>query len=467
MKHARTPAGRTFLLPLAVLLVALPAFLARSQAAPAPTTGPSPAPKAAAPASHSLLYDPGPTRDCYSMLIEEPPDGNTTVDRARVSSQGCGAFTQTKESTRNDWSAPAWDIGIFGYNRSSWGRSPGYSFTQSPQTSGPKTVTMKNDAAGTCGLRETNVSYTYSGSQIKTGPLRKKTTLGDGDVHVSYNARISRTGGFTCNEKRALLTTDFIVEDAHHGPARPHVISVAHYDPGNFSNRAASEVLLWNTLKPGTASCPAGGCRVMLRSDQKLVEGRQGRINVDFTRLFRQYEHLLNPRKLPASAFTLRGVQVVSSNNGSTTTTSVSGIDTRLTPTAWPQSPLTYGLRGKGGQKLCLDNHGNTKTSPAVVSIWSCNAGGAQTWKTGPDSTLRVNGLCLDAAEGGTANGTPVILFTCNGGQNQKWVLGRYDQIYNPASGRCLEVKGASVMPGQARLQLFDCWGGTHQKWTT
>jgi alpha-galactosidase len=30
-------------------------------------------------------------------------------------------------------------------------------------------------------------------------------------------------------------------------------------------------------------------------------------------------------------------------------------------------------------------------------------------------------GLCLDAKEAGSANGTPVILWTCNGQNNQKW----------------------------------------------
>ncbi|WP_256106542.1 RICIN domain-containing protein [Streptomyces sp. ODS05-4] len=467
MKHRRASARRTAPLPLAVLLVLVPVSLSTSQAAPPPAAGPSAGGGAAGPASHSLLYDPGPSRDCHSMLIEEPPDKNTAVDPARVSSKGCDAFDRTKEFTRENWAAPVWDLGTFGYNHGSWGQSPGYSFAQTPQTGAVKTVTMKNDATGTCGLRETNVSYTYSGSQIKPGPLRKRTTLADGRVNVSYDARIDRTGGFGCDEKRALLTTDFIVEDAYHGSGSPHVISVVHYDPGNYSNKDTSDVVLWNTLKPGMTSCPAGGCRVMLRSDQKLTEGRQGRVDVDFSRLFQEFQHLLNPRKLPASAFVLRGVQVVSSNNGSTTTTSVSDVDTRLTPGAWPRGPLTYGVRGDGGRRLCLDDYGNATTSPAVVSLWECNGGAAQNWQTGPDSTLRVNGLCLDAAEAGTANGTPVILYTCNGGRNQKWVLGRYDQVYHPASGRCLEVEGASVNPGRARLQLFDCWGGAHQKWTT
>ncbi|MCK8677390.1 ricin-type beta-trefoil lectin domain protein [Streptomyces lichenis] len=462
MKAVRLPLRGALLLPAALLLALLPS----AQPAPLPQARPA---AAAGSAPVSLLYDPGPAHDCYSMLVEDPPDGDVTPDPARVSSRGCGAFAGTEEFTRNEPTRPTWDLGTYGYGRGQWGRSPGYAFSQTPQNGGAsKTVTMTNDATALCRFRETNVSYTYSGAQLRPGPDRRPVTMADGRVDVSYRAKVSQRGGFSCQggERRALLTTDVILEDSYHGASRPHVISVVHFDPGKF-RPVQPDGVMWSTLPKGATECPASGCRVMVRDTEQLTDSTRKAVSVDFSRLFQQYQSHLNPRNLPASAFRLRGVQVVSSNTGSATTTEVSEVDARLTPGAAPRGPLTYGLKGAGGRALCLDDFGNDTTSPAVVSVWECNGGSAQNWTMGRDGTLRVNGLCLDAAGGGTANGTAVQLYTCNGGSHQKWVLGRYDQVYNPASGRCLEVEDASTAPGVARLRLYDCWGGVHQKWRT
>ncbi|MGA5137053.1 RICIN domain-containing protein [Streptomyces azureus] len=34
------------------------------------------------------------------------------------------------------------------------------------------------------------------------------------------------------------------------------------------------------------------------------------------------------------------------------------------------------------------------------------------------------SGLCLDAYNAGTANGTQLFLWTCHGGSNQRWTHG-------------------------------------------
>ncbi|MET8808764.1 RICIN domain-containing protein [Streptomyces sp. NPDC004546] len=41
----------------------------------------------------------------------------------------------------------------------------------------------------------------------------------------------------------------------------------------------------------------------------------------------------------------------------------------------------------------------------------------------GSDGTIRNvhAGLCLDAYNAGTGNGTPLVLWSCNGGDSQKW----------------------------------------------
>jgi hypothetical protein len=57
------------------------------------------------------------------------------------------------------------------------------------------------------------------------------------------------------------------------------------------------------------------------------------------------------------------------------------------------------------------------------VELWTCNNSGAQQWTAPGDGTLHnpQSGRCLDAAGGGTADGTPVIIFDCGGGANQSW----------------------------------------------
>ncbi|MFH8342583.1 ricin-type beta-trefoil lectin domain protein [Streptomyces sp. AM6-12] len=427
-----------------------------------PLLGPADRSPAADTDSYPLLYDPGPSHDCWGRNVD---DDSTKKDTAHENTSGCGAFAPDKEFQRDmaqPQSTPTWDEGTLGWGVSDRGATPGYSF--SAQT-GAKTVTMVNNAAGTdCGLRETNIGYTYQNSQLRWGPDRRKLTLGDGQVNVSYDATVHQTADFTCPTKRAILTTDFIFDNTVTG--QPAVLSVVHYDAENRFSGSKSGSVLWDTLN-SDHTCDAGyGCRVMVKSPTAMLgDGQKGSVADDVSGLFDQYADYLNPQNLPKDKFSLRGLQIVSSNEGGSTTASVSDIDARLTPGGPAQSAIRYS--DKNGP-LCLDDTGNQKTYPADVEVYSCNGSDAQNWDIGWDNTLRVNGLCLDAEHGDTSNGTNVILWQCNGGLNQQWVLGRYGQIYNPVSGRCLEAKsGGAVQSGYSDLDLYDCWGGTNQKWWT
>ncbi|MEW2272654.1 ricin-type beta-trefoil lectin domain protein [Streptomyces griseofuscus] len=393
-------------------------------------------------------------------------DDPNKTDPSHTDLSGCGDFAATKEFQRDmaePQNSPTWDMGSLNWSNSDWGKSPGFSF--SAQT-GSRSVTMtNNNALNDCKLRETNVSYTYQNSQLRYGPDRKKLTLGDGDINVSYNAKVTQSGDFTCPEQRALLTTDFIFDDVKNGNTA--VISVVHFDGGGkFASSHPSDPL-WSTLNADDKTCQADfGCRVMVKSPTgTLGDGQNGWVSDDINALFDKYAHYLNPGNLPKSNFILRGLQIVSSNDGSSTSSTVSNISATLKPPSEVHATLAYS--DKHGN-LCLDDTGNQRTSPADVEIYTCNGSTAQDWTIGLDNTLKVDGLCLDAEGGGTANGTNVILWDCNGGQNQKWVLGRYGQIYNPVSGRCLQVKDAAAAgSGYTDLNLYDCWGGTNQKWWT
>lgn len=55
--------------------------------------------------------------------------------------------------------------------------------------------------------------------------------------------------------------------------------------------------------------------------------------------------------------------------------------------------------------------------------IWDCHGQTNQKWRVNSDGSLtNVNaGLCLDAYNNGTGNGTQLVRWSCNGQNNQKW----------------------------------------------
>ncbi|MFF4709345.1 ricin-type beta-trefoil lectin domain protein [Streptomyces sp. NPDC001288] len=264
-----------------------------------------------------------------------------------------------------------WDIGTHGWATSSWDRTPGHSFAPRP---GSRTVRMADNAAGTgCTLHETNASYSCVGSRLRPDADRSAAALADGPMEVTYHAKVHRSGGFTPGcRRRALLTTDFIVEDPVNGTAEPDVLSVVRFGPGLFMKKTSGVLCRHEACRTG-----AGGCRLQVVAEAPMPgDSRTGAVGDAVDALFGKYAH----------AF------------------------------------------------------------------------------MGPDGTIAVHGLCLDRSRGGTADGGPVTLHPCDGTPGQKWVAGRTTQVYNPASGRCLQV-ARSV--DDAPVTSGTCWGGTAQKWWT
>ncbi|WP_197042780.1 ricin-type beta-trefoil lectin domain protein, partial [Microbispora rosea] len=54
---------------------------------------------------------------------------------------------------------------------------------------------------------------------------------------------------------------------------------------------------------------------------------------------------------------------------------------------------------------------------------WDCNGQNNQKWRLNSDGSITAVGAnkCLDAYNGGTANGTKIIIWSCNGQSNQRW----------------------------------------------
>ncbi|GAA3240112.1 glycoside hydrolase family 76 protein [Dactylosporangium siamense] len=83
-----------------------------------------------------------------------------------------------------------------------------------------------------------------------------------------------------------------------------------------------------------------------------------------------------------------------------------------------------------------------------------------------PSSVLRgaESGRCVDVPGSSQTNSTRVALWDCNGGTNQRWVAtaSRQLQVYG---SKCLDVSGGSTANGAAVI-IYDCHAGTNQQWT-
>jgi alpha-galactosidase len=71
------------------------------------------------------------------------------------------------------------------------------------------------------------------------------------------------------------------------------------------------------------------------------------------------------------------------------------------------------------------------------------------------------SGRCLDVPNGSTTNGTQPIIWDCNGGTNQRWTVnGQTLQVL----GKCLDAPTNAT--AGSKVQIWDCNGGANQRWT-
>ena len=133
-----------------------------------------------------------------------------------------------------------------------------------------------------------------------------------------------QSGSFHCTEQRAILTTDLIFFDTTHG--RKDVISVVHYDPGNFMNAPASPVdgVLWQN------GCADNSCRVTVRApaDQPITTpGTTQHLTINFTALARQLATKYLGGLTIDSGTGIYAVQFVNSTRGADLQTRVSNVN--------------------------------------------------------------------------------------------------------------------------------------------
>jgi hypothetical protein len=327
------------------------------------------------PAGESVLWDPGPSARCYSVITE--PDtipGFTLKDTS-----GCAGIDNAARVDGNascwpggdgfvgQWgpTCPAWRFNTWGWDhRTDWQQTPGFDLGVGDSPSADSlALTLRNDARDlpaetVCQLREASISYDYPPSALKRMPnLNENLTF-------SYIATV--TGGgrpedYGCaTEKRSILTSDIIwvAPNPHYDPnwkdgdplqnkdaELTHVISVVQYNPNDWSTSAAKPkdgVLWWNgceatgTVKVGKQQKEktvtyASGCRVTIAAPTQLSAGERTPVVVDVTALAKQYakKYLGQKKNTIDPAAKVRAVQVVSSNIGSNTTSVIDSIDLR------------------------------------------------------------------------------------------------------------------------------------------
>ncbi|MFS0895027.1 hypothetical protein [Microbacterium sp. 179-I 3D3 NHS] len=336
--------------------------------------------------SESVLWDPGPTSRCFSV-ITEPHDIPSFTWR---DTSGCDEIDAQgrQDPNPNCWpttevgadgfpkymgyvgawgpTCPAWRINTWGWDhRTEWKKNPGFDVGITDGSPGESLqIALHNNARNlpadkVCLLRENTISYDYPPSALKRMPGL------DENLTVTYNANVTGGGDaedYGCaTEQRSILTTDIIwvAPNPDYDPnwkpgdslvgrwsERTHLISVVHYNPNDWSTAGAKPkdgVLWWNKcesmetitvgFKKKEKQVPyADGCRVTIAAPQYIEEGVTTPINIDVTALVKQYakkylgqgaKDAIDPEAK------VRAVQVVSSNIGSDTVSVIDSIDFR------------------------------------------------------------------------------------------------------------------------------------------
>jgi len=116
-----------------------------------------------------------------------------------------------------------------------------------------------------------------------------------------------------------------------------------------------------------------------------------------------------------------------------------------------------------GDGSKCLDVYGdNIHADKVTIYAATCNGDAGQVWKHEGGRLKNVaSGRCLDIKGASVKNGANLILFKCNGQKNQQFQFNKAtNSIYQPTSSKCLDVEHR----GQYRVVLWTCKSSQNQK---
>ncbi len=248
---------------------------------------------------------------------------------------------------------------------------------------------------------------------------------------------------------------------------------------GNDDLGAMSAWYVWSALgmfpmTPGTADLALGSplfpqAAITLPSGNTLtINGNGAADNAPYVQSASWKGGEWNNAYAPTSALTSGGT--LSYNLGTAANTSWATGASSAPPSyggslAAPAKPRAGVVTSGAGAGLCVDADQSGTANGTAVQLWTCNATYAQDWTIAADGTLRDLGKCLDVSSGGSADGTRIQLWGCNGTGSQQWSVGPNGSLVNPQSGKCLDDPNSSTSSG-SRLQLYACNGTNAQNWT-
>ncbi|WNV87355.1 RICIN domain-containing protein [Umezawaea sp. Da 62-37] len=120
---------------------------------------------------------------------------------------------------------------------------------------------------------------------------------------------------------------------------------------------------------------------------------------------------------------------------------------------------VTNGDRGNTVSGNVTVTNGNWPSGAQAVIANAGPAGGTG----GPQNAMLVgtqSGRCVDVAS--ATNGVRTRLWDCNGGTGQRWTTTSSGQL--TVSGKCLDASGQGTANGTAAI-IWDCNGGANQRW--
>jgi hypothetical protein len=119
-----------------------------------------------------------------------------------------------------------------------------------------------------------------------------------------------------------------------------------------------------------------------------------------------------------------------------------------------PESARVATIGADGG--LCLDVEGGLPFDGTSVQVFDCNNSAAQMWTLATDGTLRVFGMCAQAAADRT-----VHITYCDGRAATQWRAGGDESLVNVAADACLTGDTRSGVVAR----VSGCTGASNQRW--
>ncbi|WP_169985064.1 lectin [Microbispora sp. H10836] len=127
-------------------------------------------------------------------------------------------------------------------------------------------------------------------------------------------------------------------------------------------------------------------------------------------------------------------------------------------------------FRGATGQGYLFDLDAftldtGTSSSPSPSPSPSVSPSASPTPPAGSTTSIKgvASGRCLDVNGASQSNGATVLIWDCNGQNNQKWTSTSASEL-RVYGNKCLDVNGGGTADGTAVI-IWDCNGQNNQKW--